>query len=78
MLRRFFKWGSVSLVGHLALFEICCGAPLYAWSLATMYSEGTLSIVWALWMAVVILTLVAIGAGLFWFTLSKGLINRRR
>jgi hypothetical protein len=78
MLRNsFFKWGSSSLVGHLALFELTCGIPLLFFSVATMYSDGTLTMAFALYMAFVCSALVAVGAALFWYTFSKPLLKRR-
>ena len=68
---RFFKWGSLSLVGHLALFELTCGMPLFLFSVATMYSERTLTMASSLYMAFVCSSLVAVGAALFWYTFSK-------
>jgi membrane protein implicated in regulation of membrane protease activity len=74
---RFFKWGSFSLVGHLALFELTCGTPLFLFSVATMYSERTLTMASALYMAFVCSALVAVGAALFWYTFSKPRLERR-
>jgi hypothetical protein len=74
---RFFKWGSSSLIGHLALFETTCGMPLFIFSVVTMYSERTLTIASALYMAFVCSVLVAVGAALFWYTFSKPLLKRR-
>ena len=78
MLRnRFFKWGSSSLIGHLAPFETTCGIPLFLFSLATMHSEGMLTIASALYMGFVCSVLVAVGAALFWYTFSKALLKGR-
>jgi hypothetical protein len=78
MLRnRFFKWGSSSLIGHVVLFEVICAAPLLSFSIGTMYSEGTLTVLSTLYMAVVCSVLVAVGAALFWYTFSLPLIKRR-
>jgi hypothetical protein len=74
---KFFKWGSSSLIGHLVLFEATCATPLFLFALGTMYSEGTLTLGWALYMAVVCSALVAIGAALFWYSFSLPLIKRR-
>lgn len=74
---KFFKWGSSSLSGHLVLFEVTCATPLFIFALGTMYSEGTLTVVRALYMAIVCSALVAIGAALFWYTFSLPLIKRR-
>jgi hypothetical protein len=62
---RFFKWGSSSLIGHLALFELTCGIPLFLFSVLTKDSDRTLTIASALYMAFVCSALVALGAALF-------------
>lgn len=78
MLRsKFFRWGSTSLVGHLALFELMCGMPLFFISVATMYSDRLLTMASALYMAFVCSALVAVGAALLWYTFSKPLLKRR-
>jgi hypothetical protein len=74
---RFFNWGSSSLVGHLTLFELTYGIPLFFFSVATMYSDHRLTMASALYMALVCSALVAVGAALFWYTFSKPLLKRR-
>lgn len=74
---KFFKWGSSSLIGHVVLFETTCATPLFLFSIGAMYSEGTLTVVRALYMFVVCSALVAVGAALFWYTFSLPLIKRR-
>jgi hypothetical protein len=75
---RFFKWGSTSLIGHLVMFQLLCGLPLYAWGLATMRAEGTLTMGSALRIGVICATLVGIGAALFWYSFSAPLIRSRK
>jgi CHASE2 domain-containing sensor protein len=78
MLRnKFFKWGSSSLTGHVVFFEVICATPLLLFALGTMYSQGRLTVISALYMAVVCSVLVAVCAGLFWYTFSLPLIKRR-
>ena len=74
---KFFKWCSSSLKGHLALFEVTCGIPLFLFSVLSMYVERSLTIASVLYMAVVCSVLVALGAGLFWYTFSKPLMKKR-
>jgi hypothetical protein len=74
---RFFKWSSSSLIGHLAIFQLLCALPLFIWSLATMKSEGTLTMGSVLRMALVCSTLVAVAAALFWYSVSSPLIKSR-
>jgi hypothetical protein len=74
---KFFKWGSESLLGHIVLFEALCGTPLWSFGIATMYSDHTLTVAWALYITALCIVLVAIGAGLFWYTISLPLIKRR-
>ena len=78
MLRnRFFKWCSSSLKGHLILFQLLCATPLTLWAVFTMRSEGTLTVGLAIRATLLASALCAIGAGLFWYTFSKPLLESR-
>jgi hypothetical protein len=74
---RFFKWGAASLVGHLAMFELFCGSPLFIWALMTMRSEGTLTTGSALRVGVVCVGAVAVATALFWYSVSAPLKKTR-
>ncbi len=79
MLRnKFFKWGSSSLIGHVILFQVTCAMPLLLFSLATMYLEHTLTVVWALYIAAVCSALVGVVSALVWYTISLPLMKRKR
>jgi peptidoglycan/LPS O-acetylase OafA/YrhL len=69
---------SFSLAGHVALGEMAVGLPLTLLFLYQNYTQGTLTFQWALW--VIFLGFVAglIWAVIFWYTVSRPLIRRRR
>ncbi len=78
MLRnKFFKWCSSSLIGHLILFQLICAAPLSVMFILMMSSEHTLTVGRAFFITAVSSVLFAIGAALFWYTLSKPLLSSR-
>jgi hypothetical protein len=75
---KFFKWGSSSLKGHLVLFELFFSIPLLVTFLVSDYSDGTLTIGWAIWSVFVWAIAGAAVAVAFWFTVSSALIKNRR
>jgi uncharacterized membrane protein YbjE (DUF340 family) len=74
---KLFKWGRASLVGHLVLFEMLAGLPLFLFSLITMFTQSTLTLVWALKIGLLCMVVVAIGAALFWYSISSPLMKQR-
>jgi hypothetical protein len=73
----FFKWASFSLLGHVALSEVIAALPFFLVMLFLNYSEGTLSLEWALWIFGVSVVMGVVGAVLIWYTISLPLIKRR-
>ena len=77
----FFRWCTLSLVGHLILFELFGAVPLFVWALITMYQERTLTAGTAIKMGLLAAVLVGIAAALVWYSYSsqviKGRNNRR-
>jgi hypothetical protein len=72
------KWGSSSLRGHVVLFEFAFALPLYLLFMYENYSEGTLTVGWAVYLAVVGAVFGAAFGAFFWFTVSKPLISSRK
>lgn len=68
---------SLSLKGHIALFEAFFAAPLAALFLFQSYSRGELTIEWAVHVIAVWAVLGAVGAIVFWYTLTSSLVKRR-
>ena len=61
----------------MILFQLLCAMPLSVWAILTMRSEGTLTVAWAIRITLLSSALFAIGAALFWYTVSKPLIKSR-
>ena len=78
MLRnKFFRWCTLSLKGHLILFQLLGATPLSLWAILTMQSEGTLTLVSGVRMTLLASVLVGIAAALVWYGFSKPLIKSR-
>lgn len=73
-----FKWGSSSLFGHIVVAELVYSLPLFIALSASNYSEGTLTISWAVWIAFVSATTGLIGAIVFWYAVTSQLIMCKR
>jgi hypothetical protein len=74
---KFFKWCSSSLQGHLVLVQLMSATPLSAMFILIMYSEGTLTLGWGVFITALCSVLFGIGAALFWYIFSKPLVKRR-
>lgn len=74
----FFKWASSSLLGHVALTEVFFSVPLFLVFLDLNYEDGTLTIAWALYMALIWALLGVVSAAFVWHTISLPLIKRRK
>ena len=74
----FFKWASASLLGHIALTEMLFSLPLFLVFLDANYDEGTLTLAWALHIALVAALFGVVGAALVWYTISLPLIKQRK
>jgi hypothetical protein len=73
----FFRWASFSLLGHIALTESFFSVPLYLVFLDANYRDGTLSLAWALYIALISALLGVVAAALIWYTISLPLIKRQ-
>lgn len=71
------KRASFSLRGHIALFEAAFSLPLFTAFLWRNYSEGTLTLAWVLYLVILWAALGAVGAVVFWYTVTAPLIKRR-
>lgn len=74
---RFFRWGSRSLLGHIALFQVFFSLPLVVLSLSRSASQGPLSLRWALHTVLVAAAGGVVCAVLFWYTVMRPLITRQ-
>jgi hypothetical protein len=77
-LKKFFNWCCASLLGHVVLMQLCFSLPLLLFFLPTIYSQGTLTVAWVLYMFFALMTLGAVCAVLFWYTITLPLLNNRR
>jgi hypothetical protein len=66
-----------SLPGHIALFEFAFSAPLFLFFVYSNFEEGTLTAEWLVYLAVLWISLGAVGAVFFWYAVSLPLIKRR-
>ena len=69
--RAFLTWAWSSARGHVAFFSIVFSVPELLLSLTENYSEGTLTVSWALYSAVAVFALGAILALLIWYTITR-------
>lgn len=64
---------SRSLVGHIVFFEIIFSLPFVIFGIVSNYSEGTLSVGFAIEMAAEIVTIGAVVAVAVWFFITMPL-----
>lgn len=76
--RRFLKWCSSSLEGHIVLLQFLWAVPMFILFMHQNYTEGTLTLSWGLWIAFVTECSAIFMALLFWFTLSRWVVYLRR
>lgn len=77
-LKKFLKWASFSLSGHLVLFELACGLPLTSAFLFLSYRDGTLTSQIAIQVVLIGLAAGAISGSFVWYPISRPLIERRK
>ena len=75
--RASIRKASFSLGGHLVLYEVFLGIPAALVFLALNASDGTLTLLWALWCILISGIAAAVMATLFWFVVSRRLIQMR-
>lgn len=75
---KFLKWASSSLIGHMVLFGVLCLGPGYLAFLVLIYSEGTLTVTWALYLALICGLMGVVGAIPVWYTITLPLIKQRK
>jgi len=68
---------SHSLVGHIALAELLFSAPGFLFFAFQHFEEGTLTLLWAAYLAAVWASFGAAGAALLWYAVSAPLIRAR-
>jgi hypothetical protein len=76
MMSRIKKWVGQSLVGHVVFFEILIFIPAITYGVVSNYVEGTLSLDFAIEMAVEVAAIVAIAAAAVWFFVTVPLKRR--
>jgi hypothetical protein len=74
----FLKWASSSLLGHVVLFEAAFSVPLCLVLLDSNYTDGTLTVGWALWIVSISGLAGVVVAVLGWHTVTLPLIKRRK
>lgn len=77
-MRAFMKWASHSLVGHVVVFELGVGVPLILVALYGWFQEHSVSTGDLIRGTIIAVTCSGLGGVLFWFTLSRSLIQRKQ
>ena len=72
----FVVWARQSALGHVALSEVIGFVPLSLVFLGLDYSDGTLTLDWALYTIFMSFVCMSVGGLLCWFTLTKPMIKR--
>ena len=72
------KWKMSSLWGHIVVFEAIFALPLFLFFLSQTYSQGTITVDWAIYLAILWTVLGAVGGAFFWYVVSLPLIKSRR
>lgn len=73
----FFKWASSSLAGNVTLCEVLFAIPLTALFIVLNYSQGTLTVQWALHIAIDTAAIGAVLGAVTWFTVTLPLLKRK-
>lgn len=74
----FSKWISRSLLGHVVFFQIIFSLPASIYGLVSNYTQGTLTVPFAVEMMIVVSALGAVGAAAVWYTITLPIINRTK
>ena len=74
---KFIAWASTSLSGHVALFEIVFGLPMAVLMIFLNYTDGTLTIGWAMWIVGSCAAISIVLAIAIWTTLTLPRIRRK-
>jgi hypothetical protein len=69
---------SSSLQGHIVLSELLFSLPLFLVFLIQSHSEGSLTVKWALYLAMVWAAGGVLGGAIFWYAVSLPLIKGRQ
>jgi hypothetical protein len=72
------KWNMSSLWVHIAVFEAVFSLPLFLLALSQTHSRGTLTVQWAVYLAILWIVLGAVAGAFFWYAVSLPLIKNRR
>jgi hypothetical protein len=66
-----------TFLGHVVFLEVLWGVPMATFFIWKNYTDGALTIRWALWCILVSAAGALIVASLFWFTMTRPLLRRR-
>lgn len=71
------KRATSSLIGYIAVWEVIFALPLFLVFLFQSYSDGTLTVEWTIYLALLWAALGAAGGTFFWYLVSLPLIRGR-
>lgn len=74
--KNFLKWLGTSLSGHVCLAVVLVSFPLFGVLSSLNYSEGTLTVRWAVWIFFISCISDVVVGVLLWYTFSRPLIKR--
>lgn len=69
--KRFLKWARTSALGNVALFELIGLVPISLMYLGLFYSDGTLTLNWAIYTVFLCFACLALAALLYWYTVAR-------
>jgi hypothetical protein len=72
------RWARTTLLGHIILCDIIAGLPLALVFLALFYSDGTLTLDWALHTVVACLIGMGAAGAFFWFAVTQPRFTKKK
>jgi hypothetical protein len=70
------KGASKSLRGHIVLFQAACSVPIFVLLAAWNYQDGTLTVRWAAWIALVSVAGGLVMALVAWYFVTLPILKR--
>ncbi len=74
---KFLFWASSSLTGHVAFFQLIFAIPMAALGIFLNYTQGTLTVGWAVWIVGLAAICAIVLSILIWTTITMPRIRRR-
>ena len=75
---KFFKWTGSTLIGNVVLAEIFASLPFFLVFTGLNYSEGMLTLSWALYVAFISIIVGIVGGILVWYFVTLPQLEKRK